>query len=299
MPLRPCAVSDKCARPLTLRSISKNSMLTSSLLRTFRCPSTPTRSVSLSQPWRCGRPLSPRSSPTSPKIVSGTILPFYYALRFSFFVVYGPATFPLSDAHRHSQLRYTPGRSDTFVKAITLANWANHLIRAILLYAFDDDGNKCGRELLLTHELFEKIRATVISGKTAPSSRPSSFLTAPFSSEIHVKGLCRTGRANKQYWGQREILLLIQHALAISQHTRADERVVKLQLISIILIMFYVAARPGSLAPNCTEMLTRSQYCKVGDITFKKSTASGYDSSVSINIENWKVPLSLLMSHQI
>lgn len=110
--------------------------------------------------------------------------------------------------------------------------------------------------------------------------------------EIHDKGLCRRGPQNKQYWGHREVLLLIRHALSISKDTRADERTVKLQHVCLILIMFYIAARPGSLAPSCTDMLEHGQFCKVGDVAFT-ITNTVYDSTAVLTISNWKVRLRL------
>ena len=91
-----------------------------------------------------------------------------------------------------------------------------------------------------------------------PSIEFNSFLLQADATISVVKenDLYRT-QNNKVYYGRWEVNIMLAALLRMSEYGAQRERLVKLQTSCLIVICFYMMARPGSLAPASEEHIHR------------------------------------------
>lgn len=91
-----------------------------------------------------------------------------------------------------------------------------------------------------------------------PAVPGEQFQLTTRAAVIRDMDLCRHPR-EKLYYGTAEILITIRAALAHSEWTARNERLVKIQFITHLVLVYYTCLRPGSCAPSCQQFAAESK----------------------------------------
>ncbi|KAG8713264.1 hypothetical protein FRC11_012790 [Ceratobasidium sp. 423] len=161
--------------------------------------------------------------------------------------------------------RVAKGKGGGHVKAETVAGWHNCLVVCIARYTYDPlTGYKLGPQLLYKERFVDELLARV-------------------KNSIDTLKLDRHTSRNKKVCGLPEARLMIEHLMKSSVN---KGRIVKLQLISVIIICLATGMRPSSLCAGHEEDRLAGKFMKMGD--FELWNRGSFTTDIQMTTDNWK-----------
>jgi hypothetical protein len=149
------------------------------------------------------------------------------------------------------------------VTGSTVQAWFVAWVMAVKRYLIDDSGLSAGRQFLFDagyHKLISNhCRARELTAFFPDLSCEDTLITSPV---VLDHGLNRH-LSPKVFWGRPELQILMGEALKNSEN---GTRWVKVQQITIMMILFHLGSRPSTLGPTTDQYKSRRQVSRFASI---------------------------------